>query len=96
MDIQKEKQKLATHRYRSRQAGNQYSLTFQEWETILRSWNYTCYHCGGPYEELEHVIPVSKAGGTTASNCRPVCSYCNSLKGTNTWHVDAKQLRLFP
>lgn len=36
-----------------------------------------CYLCGGPYEEVEHVVPESLGGPDTPENTRPVCSKCN-------------------
>ncbi|MFJ4997109.1 HNH endonuclease [Microbacterium sp. NPDC088619] len=36
--------------------------------------------CRGPFENLDHVKPVSLGGITTLSNLRPACVSCNSLK----------------
>ena len=39
-----------------------------------------CYLCGKPYEEIDHVIPLSKGGTDWPANLRPICKSCNSSK----------------
>lgn len=37
-----------------------------------------CYLCSGPYEEVEHIIPISSPIGIdTPANTRPACIECN-------------------
>lgn len=37
-----------------------------------------CFHCGGPFEELDHwPIPVRDGGPHTLDNVRPSCTRCN-------------------
>ena len=47
-----------------------------------------CWICGGPFQEIDHVIPLAKGGLHTLSNLRPSCTYCNRSKGTKLIHKD--------
>ena len=40
-----------------------------------------CAYCGGDFEEVDHVIPLSRGGTGWASNYRPACKPCNGSKG---------------
>lgn len=46
-------------------------------DELTARWGDACYLCNGEWEELEHVTPVSRNGGHSLSNCRPVCGPCN-------------------
>lgn len=39
-----------------------------------------CWMCGGAYEQLDHVKPLSKGGPHMLSNLRPSCADCNVRK----------------
>lgn len=43
-----------------------------------------CSYCGGPFEEVEHSIPLDRGGTNWAANLRPSCRRCNRRKGTKT------------
>jgi hypothetical protein len=68
-------------------------------ETGAAGWSYTnpaliqsrvtqhgsrCYYCGGPYESIDHRIPLARGGGHWPANLVPSCHSCNSLKGART------------
>lgn len=41
-----------------------------------------CFHCGGPFEELDHaIVPVAHGGEHSLANCRPSCVACNRKGG---------------
>lgn len=41
-----------------------------------------CRHCGSPHElQLDHIIPVSMGGATSAENLELLCGPCNRRKG---------------
>ena len=42
---------------------------------------YTCYVCGGPAEEIEHIIPLSRGGEDAPYNTLPACTACNRGAG---------------
>lgn len=43
-----------------------------------------CSYCGGPYEHVEHAIPLSRGGTNWPANIRPSCQFCNLSKGPRT------------
>jgi 5-methylcytosine-specific restriction endonuclease McrA len=48
-------------------------------------WGNRCYMCGGPFEAVDHVKPLTKGGAHSLSNFRPICAYHNSSKRAR-WH----------
>ncbi|MFE7624229.1 HNH endonuclease [Streptomyces sp. NPDC057509] len=50
-------------------------------EDMLRDWEdhdlYGCAFCGGPYEEIEHLVPLSRGGEHSLANIVPSCIECN-------------------
>jgi 5-methylcytosine-specific restriction endonuclease McrA len=42
--------------------------------------NYECQYCGGPAENVDHIIPKSRGGGHTWDNVVAACRRCNSRK----------------
>lgn len=52
-------------------------------DELIARWGDACWHCGGPFEQLDHaVVPVALGGHHTLENCRPSCAPCNRA-GTN-------------
>lgn len=43
-------------------------------------FGFVCWMCGGPFEHVDHVKPVSRGGPHILSNLRPSCAPCNSKK----------------
>lgn len=41
-----------------------------------------CAYCNGPYESIDHVVPLSRGGSNWPANLRPACKKCNFTKGT--------------
>lgn len=39
-----------------------------------------CFYCPGPFEEVDHVIPIKRGGTNELSNLVPSCRRCNRLK----------------
>jgi len=55
---------------------------------IFKRDGYRCFYCGQSLEEdpdllllLDHIIPISKGGGSSADNLVTSCSLCNFMKG---------------
>ncbi|HET9109939.1 MAG TPA: HNH endonuclease, partial [Ktedonobacterales bacterium] len=65
---------------RARKAGLAATLTTLEWLQTLIDFGGRCAYCSGPFDDLEHFLPISRGGGTTAQNCVPACRYCNGSK----------------
>jgi 5-methylcytosine-specific restriction endonuclease McrA len=61
--------------------GRAATLTLPVWIETLDYYNRRCAYCEtGPYDVLEHLIPLTQGGGTTADNCVPACRSCNAQK----------------
>lgn len=43
-----------------------------------------CYYCSGPFEHVEHRIPLSRGGYHLPANMVPSCKSCNSRKHRKT------------
>jgi 5-methylcytosine-specific restriction endonuclease McrA len=73
--------KVIRHKQRAWNSHNTATLTTIQWATILHSSEGKCHYCqkqiGYHMLTLEHLIPVSKGGGTTSENCIPACMDCN-------------------
>ncbi len=46
-----------------------------------------CAYCGGPYEHLDHTIPLSRGGPHCPANLRPTCASCNLHKAAKPLKV---------
>lgn len=51
---------------------------------VIEIWGDACVYCGGPFEHLDHVHPISKGGSDTLDNVVPSCAPCNYSKGAKT------------
>ena len=82
----REKEKIHGHNYRARKRALPNTLTEAEWQCILSEQKHMCYYCGDAAATLvvEHMIPLSKGGGTTKDNCCGSCPSCNSSKRDRT------------
>ena len=62
------------------------AITFEEWNSLKERFGNSCLCCGKREPEIsltmDHVVPLSKGGLTTADNIQPLCKPCNSTKGT--------------
>lgn len=47
-------------------------------------FGHKCWMCGGAFEAVDHVIPLTKGGAECLANLRPACRSCNSRKH-NKW-----------
>ncbi len=96
MDHKKERNKLAVGAYRARQLGKPATLTYDEWLAIL-SARPECSYCGGLPFELEHIVPLSHpdSPGHVSSNVTVACTRCNRKKGSQSWSIPTRQLKLW-
>lgn len=62
--------------------GNESTLTYDEWQSILKSYNYRCAYCNAFSKKLtqDHIIPLSKSGKHAIGNIVPSCMRCNRKK----------------
>jgi hypothetical protein len=55
-------------------------FTLRELNDRMSVFYFRCAYCGGPFEQIDHVIPLSKGGKHCLSNLRPACRFCNLSK----------------
>lgn len=65
----------------ARMSGIRGTCTQKQLEGRIDFYERRCAYCGGPYEAIDHVIPVAKGGTNWPANLRPACNECNSSKG---------------
>jgi hypothetical protein len=56
------------------------NFTHEQLMQRMSIFGFKCSYCNGPFEHLDHVIPLSKGGKHCLSNLRPSCQFCNCSK----------------
>jgi 5-methylcytosine-specific restriction endonuclease McrA len=56
--------------------------TREQLDARIAYYGHQCYRCFGPYDAIDHVIPLAKGGTNWPANLRPICRRCNSRKHT--------------
>lgn len=59
---------------------------------VLARDKYICYWCGQPGFTMDHVVPWSKGGRTTMTNCICACEECNGKRGDTPAEEFARQM----
>lgn len=58
-------------------------------DELIARYGDACFHCGGPFEQLDHwPLAVVRGGPHVLENCRPSCAECNRI----SWRDEATQL----
>lgn len=78
--IRKAKQLAHSRKRRAQKAGAEATLTRAEWSEVLAYHTSRCVWCGGPYEAMDHVIPLAAGGPHSRDNVAPACARCNTAK----------------
>jgi len=77
----KETARGCVRRRRARQAQVEHPLTSQEWQVVLKKYDYKCVYCGSKKRiEMDHIVPLSKGGKHSIQNVLPACRSCNAEK----------------
>lgn len=63
--------------------GAEGTITEEELFKLFNKYQFSCLQCGGP-PGVDHVVPLSHGGSNTIDNIQPLCTVCNSEKGTRT------------
>jgi 5-methylcytosine-specific restriction endonuclease McrA len=66
--------------YQAQRHGVLGKLTEQGIAARLEMWGWRCWQCGEPWEEIDHVLPLSRGGPNLAANIRPICGRCNKVQ----------------
>jgi 5-methylcytosine-specific restriction endonuclease McrA len=68
-------------RYRARKKfAVTYNFSIEQLMQRMSIFGFKCAYCNGLFEQIDHVIPLSRGGGHYLSNLRPSCKRCNSSK----------------
>jgi len=91
----KEIQKISSSAYRARKSDAiVQNFTFEQLDQRMSMFDYQCCYCGGPFEQVDHLIPLSKDGRHCLSNLRPSCKQCNNRKFNKspfTWFAEIER-----
>lgn len=63
---------------------------------VLRRDRHTCGYCGAVAGTLDHILPLSRGGGSTWLNSVAACARCNSRKANRTPAEAGMRLRKSP
>src|SRR5258708_3021504 len=75
-----ESYRLVRHTQEAYIRGREWNLTLEAWAQTLRYFHWKCAYCGGPFESLDHFIPVHQGGWAGVGNCLPACLVCNQQR----------------
>jgi 5-methylcytosine-specific restriction endonuclease McrA len=76
-----ESYRIARHTKASYRLNRQCVLLLSEWAETLRHFHWHCAFCKGPFESLDHFVPVSRGGASWVGNVVPSCLRCQAAKG---------------
>lgn len=72
------------NRRAAKQRVTRIKFTTAQLQAKVQYWGEKCWMCGGPFEAIDHVKPLTKGGPHCLANIRPACKSCNSKK-RNKW-----------
>jgi len=73
--------------YKWRVRGAEGKSTLEQIQARIDYYGGLCWLCRAPYQEIDHVKPVSKGGSNWPVNLRPICSPCNKSKSAK-WPLE--------
>jgi 5-methylcytosine-specific restriction endonuclease McrA len=76
----RDKIRIVEKRVREKRRGAGGLSTREQVEARIAYYGDVCAYCGGPFEHLDHVIPLSRGGTGWPANLRPACKACNLSK----------------
>lgn len=76
----KEADRVSAHNQRVKELKLESGLTLSQWLATLDYFEWKCAYCKRGFAGIEHFLPISLNGGTTANNCLPSCQNCNHRK----------------
>ena len=76
-----EARRVALQLERAKKAQGAATLSLKQWLATLDFCGWRCAFCDGPFEAMDHYVPLKYGGGTVWSNCLPICKRDNTRKG---------------
>jgi len=73
--------------YKARVRGANGFCSPEKLQAKIDYYGAKCWLCNAPYEEIDHVKPVSKGGSNWPVNLRPICKSCNKTKSAK-WPLE--------
>lgn len=83
-------------RRNARIKGTPSNLTPAMWATILERFGHQCAYCPAPWQEIDHIVPVSRGGGLVMGNVVPACKPCNVAKNAQSLDIFCTERALDP
>lgn len=84
--VQSEKHYCYSHNLRAKRVGLKNDYIVDDHYAMLEHFGDACVYCGKEYPSgTDHIIPISKGGGSTRQNIAPCCHSCNSRKHISDW-----------
>lgn len=85
---QKNRDKATAHSHnrRAREITAAGTASSEQIDARMRYYGYHCVYCGGPFEHVEHAIPLARGGSNWPANLVPSCRSCNNRKHTKKWY----------
>lgn len=80
----KEEKRLARKRRRELESEAPGWSTDRQVADRIAYFGWKCVYCSGPFEEVDHQIPISRGGCAWPANLVPSCRRCNRKKWTKT------------
>ena len=73
---------------RLREARRKGSHTKDQWLLLKTEFDLKCVRCltNECNVEKDHIIPLYQGGSDSIENIQPLCAYCNSSKGPETFN----------
>lgn len=73
------------HQRRARKVNASGHATIEQIRARVAFFGGCCAYCRGPFQHIEHSIPLSRGGSNWPANIRPACAACNLSKHVRTW-----------
>jgi|LGVF01.1.fsa_nt_gb 5-methylcytosine-specific restriction endonuclease McrA len=83
--------KRGNYKRRNRINTNRVYYITDEIKNRFNCFGNRCAYCGGEYQSIDHVVPLSKGGHDAIYNLVPACNHCNFSKNNSVlrdWYFE--------
>ncbi|MFD9918655.1 HNH endonuclease [[Kitasatospora] papulosa] len=70
----------ASQRRAAEKGSTAHPVSQRQVRSLLQDLGAKCFYCEGPFEHLDHFIPIAKGGAHVIHNLVPACADCNLRK----------------